>query len=224
MQRLYVATAAMVATTLPTVSVAQELGISAGVTLTSEYVSQGFELSDGPALQPYVELSFGGLYGGVWASNGSQDLLGANSEVDYYLGYRGEVGRFYYDIGYAYYTFQDPTFAFDYGEYLFSAGYAVTDAVYATLAYGYAPDYFEQGDASFTIEYFTNYPGLALAASFGDVTTDFGDWNYWSVGGSYAINDNVSLDLTYYDGDSDLELGLSEGLIVGSVSFDFSLR
>ena len=74
--------------------------VTGSLTFGSAYASDGIEYSDGPVIQPYVELGFGGFYAGLFATNAEEALLGADSEVDLYLGYRGEVGAFYYDIGY----------------------------------------------------------------------------------------------------------------------------
>ena len=48
------------------------------------------------------------------------------------------------------------------------------------------------------------------------------EYNYWSVGGSYTVSDNVTIDLTYYDADDDGQgLGVTEGIAVVSVMIDF---
>ncbi len=231
MRSLYATTAAAAVFAIagPTVATAEEFSISAGFAVTSEYVSQGLKFSDGPAVQPYVELSYGGLYAGVWASNGDENLLFADSEVDYYIGYRGEIEAFYYDVSVAYYTFQDSTFpppddTISYEEYLVSAGYAVNLQLYVTGNVGYAPE-FETTDLSLDVDYFTDLPGLALAASYGSVMSDISgadEWNYWSIGGSYSLTDTITLDLTYHDSDEtgDFIEG-ADGLIVTTISFDF---
>jgi uncharacterized protein (TIGR02001 family) len=48
---------------------AQEFALNYGVAVTSNYISDGVTQSnDNPALQGYVEGSYGLFYGGVWAS------------------------------------------------------------------------------------------------------------------------------------------------------------
>lgn len=231
MRTLYATTTtlAALAVAAPTAGTAQEFGVNAGFAVVSEYVSQGLKFSDGPAVQPYVELSYGGLYGGVWATNGDENLLFADSEVDYYIGYRGEVDAFYYDFAVDYYTFQDSTFpppddTISYEEYLISAGYAVNLQLYVTGNVAYAPE-FETTDLSVDVDYFTNLPGLAIAASYGSVSSAIDgadEWNYWSFGGTYALTDNITLDLTYHDSDEtgDFIEG-ADGLIVAMLSFDY---
>jgi uncharacterized protein (TIGR02001 family) len=206
---------------LPVAAVAQELTFSANIELTSEYVSQGFELSDGPALQIYAEAAYAGFYLGALGTNGSQDLLGADTEVDFYLGRAGDIGKFYYDIGVAYYFFKNVTFAEDYEEYYANVGYAVTPSLYATVYYGHAP-ITEQHDIALTVDYYTNFSGLAVSATYGDVRTNFGDWNYWSVGGSYEVSDALSVDLTYYGADDNgALLGVTDGILTATIAYAF---
>lgn len=206
---------------LPVVAIAQELTFSANIALTSEYMSQGFELSDGPALQIYAEAAYAGFYFGAFGSNLSPDLSGADSGVDLYLGKAGDIGKFYYDIGVAYYFYQNATWAVDYEEYYVSAGYAVTPSLYATVYYGNAPHY-EQHDIALTVDYYTNIAGLAVSATYGDVRTNYGEWNYWSVGGSYEVSDAVSVDLTYHGADDNgAFLGVNEGILTATVAYAF---
>ena len=86
---------------LPAAAQAQDFTVTAGVTAASNYVFRSVTFSnDNAAIQPYVELSYKGFYGGLWASNvdfgpGTTD----DFEVDYSLGYRGETtGGFSYDF------------------------------------------------------------------------------------------------------------------------------
>jgi uncharacterized protein (TIGR02001 family) len=226
MHRLLVSTAAALA--LAPAAQAEELGVSFGLAVTSEYVSQGQRLSDGPAFQPYAELGFGGFYFGGYVSNVDPDITLADYEAGLYLGYRGEVGSFSYDVGALYYFYNEafadspPT---DYGEFVLSGTYGFTENLYLTGRIAHAPE-FEQNDLSMTVDYYTALSGLGLAATYGNVDADFGDWNYWSVGANYTVSDMVSFDLTYHDSDADPEIGLvnTDGLFVATLSFDFSLR
>lgn len=207
--------------TFPAASLAQEFFTTAEVSLTSEYVSQGFELSDGAAFQVYAEASYGGLYFAAFGTTADQDLLGADIGIDLYLGYAGQVGWVDYDVGIASYFFQNASFATEYEELYAIVGFSVSDAIYTSVSYGYA-DAFEQHDVALSVDYFTPVEGLTLSGSYGDVQTNFGDWNYYSVGASYALNDAVSIDMTYHDADTDVVgFGLTEGIAVVSVSYTF---
>jgi len=212
---------------LPASVAAQDWSAYAGFTVTSEYVTQGFESSDGFAVQPYIELGYGGFYATVWATN-LDPAFGTSAEVDYYLGYRGEVGSFFYDIGYGYYTFEGNVVS-DYGEVLATLGYSFTDNFYASLYYGYA-DEIKQDDIALTLGYVTNDGRWTFEGTYGDIDSNFGgatefDWNYWSVGASYALTDTIGLNVTYHDADDDGQLlGVTDGVLTASMSFDFSLR
>jgi uncharacterized protein (TIGR02001 family) len=199
------------------------LTLAFGASLVTEYMSQGFELSDGPAFQPYAELGFGGFYAGIWASNGSREFLGAKYEIDVYAGYRGGYGDLFYDVGYFYYFFEDETFANEYGELVVSGGFGILDTVFVTGSVGYAPEYFDQVDVSLTGDYYTPIPGVSITSTIGRVDTDFGVWTYFSAGGAYQVADNVSLGVAYHHADDGGRfLGVTDGIVVGTLSIDFS--
>lgn len=58
--------------------------LAAGADLTSMYLWRGFELSNGPAIQPWGEFSFKGFTLGAW---GSYNISGDSKEVDVYARY-----------------------------------------------------------------------------------------------------------------------------------------
>ena len=75
-------------------AVESRFDVAFGVTATSDYISRGYTQSDGPAIQPWVELDYGMFYAGYWGSNVSPALLsGASWEHDLSIGLRPEVGR-----------------------------------------------------------------------------------------------------------------------------------
>jgi hypothetical protein len=76
-------------------------------------------------------------------------------------------------------------------------------------------DEFDQHDIALNVDYSTPIDGLTLSGSYGDVRPNFGDWNYHSLGASYALNDSITLDATYHDADTDVPfLGLTQGIAV----------
>jgi len=182
---------------------AQDTSATVGVSLMSEYVSQGLQQSDGHALELYYDLSYGGYYAGVYIINTERDLTLDDFESGFYLGYAGSVGSFFYDASLHYYMF---------------------DAPFAQFGPVFVVE-FEQLDLSVSVDYYTNLDGLALYATYGTVDTEFGDWDYWSAGGSYAVTDSISLAESYHDSDASPAIGSSaDGMIVGSLSWAFSLR
>jgi hypothetical protein len=220
----------LVAVILPgTAAHANEIALSFGATAASEYVSDGIRYSDGFAIQPYVEVGFGGAYAGAYTTNVDADLTGADRETGLSLGFRGEAGSFSYDLSVNYYIYDEAFDDFpveDYAETIASGTYAVSESFYLTGEVGIAPE-FDQTSLSLRADYYTTVEGLSLDATFGHVDANYGTWDYWSVGATYSIQDTVGLSIAYHDSNVDEEeTGLlnSDGLFVASVSFDFSLR
>jgi uncharacterized protein (TIGR02001 family) len=204
---------------------AQEIDVSFGAGIVSEYVSNGIRYSDGVAFQPYVELGFGGIYAGAYVTNVDPDLTGADRETGLSLGYRGEAGSFSYDLSLNYYLYSEAFDDFpveDYAETIASGTFAASESVYFTAEVGIAPE-FDQTDLSLRLDYYTAVEGLSLDATFGRLDADYGAWNYWSAGASYQINETFGLGLAYHDSDVSPDLGLlnSDGLFVATLSADF---
>jgi len=107
MFRSSTAALALCATTLAAPALAEGLSFSAGIALTSNYMSRGVTQSmNRPALQFYGEFESSGFYGGVWGSTvdfGPADP--DNMEIDLYAGYRFSVGEVSVDVGYARYMY-----------------------------------------------------------------------------------------------------------------------
>lgn len=213
---------------LPAAAQADDVRFSFGATLASEYVSNGIRYADGATVQPFVELGYGGFYAGAYASNMDENRTAASTEYGVSLGYRGEVDRFSYDIGLAYYMYAEafPDFPVeDYAEAYLSGTLAVTEMVYVTASAAVAPEY-DQTNLSLRADYYTAIEGLSVGAEIGRLDANYGTWTYWSVDAAYAVNDTVSLGLAYHDTTVDPALGLfdTDGLLVASVSFTFNLR
>ncbi|MFN4172897.1 MAG: TorF family putative porin [Pseudorhodobacter sp.] len=192
---------------------AQEISVSAGATLTSRYMSSGIEHSDGFALQPWVEAEVNGFYAGVWASNVSKTLIGSSAEIDLYVGYRNEVGKFSYDLGYARYFYRSPNVDCC-GEVYLEMGYAVTDQLSLGGKVAYDPKAKVTNTSLNAAFSFTDQ--LSVDARIGKLSK--GGHRYWQVGGSYAVNDNVSLGLAWHD------TNISKGRLVASMDFSFAIR
>lgn len=200
--------AALAALFLPCAAAAQGLSVYAGVALTSNYVSDGFtQTDDGPAIQPYVELDFNGLYAGAWGSNvdfGDED----DFELDLYVGYRGEAGIFSYDISYYRYYYNDSGFCCD--EAILSLGVSPTDSLtlMATLSRDLEAD--ETG-AGVGIEFAVS-DALTLHGEFAENAA--GQYDYAVVGVSYALFEEGSLDLSWHKAEDE------DGILALTLSFD----
>ena len=100
-----------------------EVGVSANMAITSNYVWRGMTQSDNsPAVQGGIDLDYKGFYLGTWASSvnfGSE----VATEADIYLGYAGEISDFSYDIGVIQFMYPNDTEASNFGEAYLSLGY-----------------------------------------------------------------------------------------------------
>ena len=126
-----VAATSLIAFLLPSAVFAENLSFSGGVTVTSNYLSDGLsETGNGPAIQPYFEVTKNGFYAGAWATN-LKDEAGNRAELDLSLGYRGATAAgIEYDLGYTQY-FYDKTHAAS-SELALSLGAPVTDRLMVT--------------------------------------------------------------------------------------------
>jgi uncharacterized protein (TIGR02001 family) len=177
--------AAVLAASATTATVAHaeaELEVGASVGVSNFYLWRGQDLGNGAA-QVWGDLSatYGGAYGGIWASSGD-DALG--NEYDLYAGYGSEVLGLTYDVSVWSYNYPD-TFA---GE---STNFAdLTDGI---LTIGYGP-------VSYThIKTIAGGSGTAYQSydlALGDFTLTYGDHkavdteDHFSI--AYGYNDNLT--------------------------------
>lgn len=135
---------------------------------------------------------FGNFYAGLWATNidfGTSD----DSLFELYVGYYDEPeSGFFYDISYSRFYLNDA--GCDSAAIIAKAGGPLSDRISLEAGLEYNTD-FETLGKELTVNYEAT-DKLGLAATVGQSETF--DHNYWSVGGSYAFNDNVSFDLTYH--------------------------
>lgn len=205
-----IAMAAAVTAFAPVAAVAQQMTVTGGVALTSNYISDGLTQSDdNPALQGYVELESGMFYAGVWAS--TVDGFGDNAEFDLYVGLRGEFGPgISYDIGYYRYIYDNSGNCC--GEIILSMGIPLTPSITMTPQLAYDPET-EVADYSFAFDVAVN-DRIGLSALAGVVDESH---RYYKVGASYALNDSTYLDLSWHD------TNIDKGRAVLSLNYDFTL-
>jgi uncharacterized protein (TIGR02001 family) len=194
---------------------AQDLSVSAGVALVTEYESNGLRQSDGPALQAYVEAGIAGFYAGIWASNVDENIIGPGDTLEYdlYLGYAGSVGSFSYDIGYAAYYYNESNFCCS--DVIVSGEVALSDAVTVGLRFSSDPDTFDTVNSRIYGSYAIT-DAFSLDARYGSISN--GGHDYWSVGASYAVSDTGTLFASYH------ETTIEADLFILGVSLDFSIR
>jgi len=174
-------------------AMSQEISYYAGISATSNYVSNGITQTSGnPAIQPYLEMEYAGFYAGTWLSNVDFGT-GDHVEIDLYLGYRTTLAeKLYVDVGYARYFYDDSGDCC--GELKLTAVYPILPnlAVEAYLAYDtQSHNLNKRGKIAYKIN-----DQLAVSGRYGE--TESNDNEYWDVGGSYAFNEKWSADLRYY--------------------------
>ena len=200
--------------------IASAIDIAFGLTATTAYVSRGFDYSNGPAIQGYVEASYDWAYVGVWASSiGGPIIIDDNpndrAEINVYGGIRPTFGDLSLDIGYARY-FYNSTGDLG-GEIYGKAEYEFSDL-------GFTPGFELYWKPQNGGTYGLAKASLALPYDFslsGGVGTTFAGNVDWNAGLSYTFNDLVTIDGRYY-GSNRNETNMFGHKFVASISFDTS--
>ena len=181
--------------------------LSYGVAITSNYISKGTTQSDdNPALQGYVEGSYGMFYGGVWSSTvdfgDDPDYGNDNVEVDLFAGARRDFGDVSADLGYYRYYYDDSGDCC--GEWILALGYPMADIGAVGAEYRYDPQTHNQwGTLSAAVGFLTAWE------VGGEISTDFGSWDLgfdkvvFDLGVTRALADFAAVDLRYYTSNDD---------------------
>jgi len=213
MKKQILITAALMAITSP--ASAQDVSVSTTVGFESRYVFRGVQFAQ-TSIQPAINLSYGGFYGGAWFNLpiGDDDLAvtPGGEELDLFAGYTLAIDdAFTLDAGVTYYTFPD-------------------------LASGFFDLFEEDGDGlgANTIEAFV---GVALTGPLSPSLYFYRDFNFdtftvessfshsiaiaqktsFDLGGAvgYVIDDDDGGDYLYGAASADISYALSD---TGSVS------
>lgn len=175
-----------------TAATAGAQSFSFGVGVTSDYISRGAsQTNNGPAIQPWVEYENSGIYVGLWASN---VRLGPDRiEVDLYGGYRWSAGETNFDVGYARYFYDSTGDAG--GELYLLVNHAIGEgaSAFAGMYVGHAAGLtVNDAHVGLSIPLMDRLEGSARLG----VTP--GNNVYANIGVTYAVNDNISVDLRGY--------------------------
>lgn len=181
--------------------------IAMGVALTTDYVSRGISNSDsGPAIQGYVEPSYGIFYANVWSSNVDYGVGYSGAEIDVGAGIRPVLGPVTFDFGYVHYFFAPEDVSPDYGELFAKATYEIDGkATLASAAY-FAPDYSQTGHNGTYVEGKVSVPlphDFSISGGAGYQFFDDADafeQFTWNAGLSYDWK-ALTFDVRYWDTD-----------------------
>ncbi|MEO1251407.1 MAG: TorF family putative porin [Pseudomonadota bacterium] len=204
------------------------ISVSSTLGYESRYIFRGVQFAE-TSIQPSVQLSYGGFYGGAWFNLpiGDDDLVvtPGGEELDLFVGYSASVNDVVaYDVGITYYTFPDLASGFldvfeEDGDGLGAntvevyAGLSLTAPLSPTL-YVYRDFMFDtftiEGGVSHSVPLMTK-TSLNLGGSIGYVVDDDagGDYLYGAATAdiSYALTDIASVSAGGRFGGSDIAGG-----------------
>lgn len=190
-------------------AMAEELKLSYNVGVASDYVFRGVsQTQEDPQIFGGVDLTYGLGYAGVWASNVDFGADDPSAEIDLYAGVKPTIGDTSLDLGVLYYGYVDDKGltpgSYSYVELKAAASRAVGPATVGAVVY-YSPEF--PGKTGNAVYYEVNgsmpvMEKLSVSAALGHQEIDkAGDYSTWNIGATYAITENLGLDLRYHDTD-----------------------
>lgn len=193
----------------------------------SEYVFRGYSQTDeDPAIQGGVDVGMGMFYAGAWASNvdfgDSTDF-----EFDLYAGVKPAVGAVTLDLGVVYYGYADQPSGADYDYWEFkAAGSVPAGPASLGVAVYYSPEFFgNTGDAwYYEANAAVSIPDtrFSVSGAIGRQEVDLaGDYTTWNAGVGFAVTDNITLDVRYWDTNVSEAAsgGLADARVVAGLKF-----
>jgi uncharacterized protein (TIGR02001 family) len=206
--------------------------VAFGAAVTSDYISDGITQTDHkPAVQGYVEATYGLFYAGVWASNvrfsGESDV-----EMDLTAGIRPEFGKFSFDFGYLHGLYANDV-SDPWDELDASVEYAATDALTLKSKVAYnvtSGDVTPEIGAAYALP--NNFEISSRLAYVDYDDSALTDYVTWDAGVSWTWRDTVKFDVRYYDtnlssgecaNDSGAAGNSCDARVVASVSVDTAL-
>src|SRR5262245_47963966 len=209
------------------------------VGLTTDYVFRGQTQSgEEPAIQGGVDLTCGRFYLGVWGS--SIDFPGtATAEIDIYGGVRTTTGPINWDLGLIYYAYAGRLASDEELNFLelkigasggiWKGGILGANVFYAPETQGVllrGPAWTMEGTFSQALPRVGMFTPT-FSATLGHVNfpdapdlPDF-DYTYWNVGLTLGFLEKWSLDVRYWDTDSDICGFICASRVVGTVKYTF---
>jgi len=192
---------------------AQEFALSYGGAIVSNYMFQGSTQSnDNPAIQGYVEGSYGQFYGGLWSSTvdypDDPDFGDDSLEFDLYVGIRPSLGDFAFDISYYRYLYDHSGDCC--GEFQLVATYPVADFGEIGGEFDYDPEENTRwGELAGALTFAQVWEvGGAVGTDFGSDDLGDGDKLAWNAGVTRGLGDFASIDLRYYDSNYEAGTGV----------------
>jgi len=186
---------AILAMTPATAATAQDFFVYGGAALQFYIEPDGAGSDNATELSGYVEIEKAGFYAGIWAEIANESVT---TEVDLYLGYRGETAAgLGYDIGYTRYFYPDDG-GDCCGELTLGLSMGFGDALSGSFDLAYDPQA-ELANAYLGVAYqFTD--SLSASANYGFYETGSSTEQEWDIGVGYAVGEESAIDVRFYDG------------------------
>lgn len=191
----------------------------------TDYVFRGISQTDeDPSVFGGVDATMGIGYAGVWVSN-VDFSNGTDAEYDIYAGIKPTAGPVTFDLGVIYYGYVDSPKGSnqDYVEAKLAASVPAGPATLGAAVF-YSPEFFgDTGDAwYYEVNAAVTIPDtkVSVSGALGRQDIQVGPgYTTWNAGLGYALTDNISLDLRYWDTAKDKFGAISEGRVVGGIKF-----
>ena len=182
---------------------------------TSDYVFRGISQTENePAVQGAINVGYGILYAGIWASNVDFEAVAdSTAEIDYYAGIKPTWGPATFDFGIIYYTFPGFSPGFDPEVIELKAGVSgeIYKSLVASAAVYYSPDYnaveyyVYEGSLAYTLPTFHSFTptisGVIGKYNWESPTAADYDYTYWNAGLALAV-EKLTFDFRYWDTDA----------------------
>jgi uncharacterized protein (TIGR02001 family) len=197
----------------PAAEEGREFSWSITVGGTSDYIFRGLSLSnEDPAAQGSIDMSYGIVYWGAWASNVSGDGY-APWELDLYAGITPSIGRLNFDFGVVGYLYPGADDSLPYVEFKAGMNTELFKNLTGGVTFWYTPDSNNYGE-SWTVEGTLSYalpqcgifePSISGLVGYSDdidnnaLFSNFTDnYTYWNAGLSVAV-EKFTMDFRYWD-------------------------
>ena len=216
-----------------------DVTVTGNVAVVTDYRFRGLSLSGGDAaIQGSINVNHSsGLYAGVRGSSLEDSAVYGHTELDFYAGWTGSIGGgVTADVGLLYYVYPNG-----------NVGDANVFEPYASLsttigpasaklgvAYAWKQDSLGGDDNLYvftdlgvgipntpvSLSAHVGYTDGALSPNLLTFTSLDGGWDY-SVGGTFAINKNLSVGVSYVGVEGNTIDGFSDDTVVGTLKFSF---
>jgi hypothetical protein len=177
-------------------ALAQDVIVYGGGEVELLFSPDGSGSDNTSTLSAYLEAEINGIYAGLNGTVANDDVA---DEIYAYLGYRRDLDSgFSYDLSYTQYYYPNDGGACC-GEILLSLGQTIGDKAAVSLDIYHVPDD-STSSAYVGAEYdFTDKWNGSV--NFGVYEVDGADnESEWDIGATYAVSDEIGIDLRYYDG------------------------